>query len=196
MAFREISPKLQLSFCEFAETWRTLILEYYSRALDPELTDRALGLDAEGLLRYSTELAAVLLSLALRAWDAKKRIAEQIRRQTAAAITDSFLKEAFGPQYEENRDEYAAFFRRKYELFVHICPNIASPDEKKRQNELIGLARYLAAQASGRPEEQNAAAIEALGVILLSAAAVFIRMAENSSPDLGIAGKPKFMVQK
>ena len=150
------------------------------------------------MARYSIELAAVILCLALRAWNAKKRIPEAIRQQVSAGVTNSFLDVAFGAQYQQNKEEYTSFINRKYGLFAEICPGMTDPDEKKRRPELIGLARYLAAQASSRPEEENAKAIEALGVIFLSAVPVFLRLAENSAPDIGvgIGGKPKFMVQK
>lgn len=196
MAFREIRPKLQLTFDEFVQTWRVLILEYYARALDPGLTDGELGLKEEGMLRYSLELSAILMSIALRAWNARKQVAEQVRRQVADAVVDSFYEKLFDAEYQENRAEYIAYFKSKYERFLQICPNLAGKDEKKRRAELIGLARYLAAQASDKPEEENAKAIEQLGVVFLSAAPVFLAMANNSAPDIGTIGKPKFIVQK
>ncbi len=197
MAFREIRPKLQLTFDEFIQTWRALILEYYSRALDPGLTDRELELKEEGVLRYSMELSAILLSIALRAWNARKQISEQIRRQVSDAVVDSFYEKLFDREYQENRAEYAAYFKSRYERFLQICPNIADKDERKRQAELIGLARYLVAQVSKKPEQENAQAIEQLGIVFFSAAPVFLAMASNSAPDVGtIMGKPKFIVQK
>ena len=197
MAFQELRPKLQLTFDEFIKTWDALILEYYSRAFDPGLTDGLLGLKDEGVLRYSLELSAILLSIATRAWNAKKRISEQIKLQVADAVADRFYEELFHAQYRENQADYTGFFKRKYDLFLQICPNIASKEEARRKAELIGLARYLAAQVSDRPEQENAKAIEQLGVVFLSAAPVFIALTGNSAPDVGaIGGKPRFIVQK
>jgi hypothetical protein len=193
MAIKEMSPRLQLSFDEYVETWRSLITEYYSRGLDQEITDDILCLDEEGLIRYSAEFSAVMLFIALSIWSSRKRISQSIRTAVDQAIVEKFYGELL--KDEGLAGEYTEFYRAKAELFCRLL-NIRPENFKAKQNEIVGFARYMVAQASDKPEKKNLKSIEMLCVILAEAAKTFYQLAENSAPDAQFVGKTKFIVQK
>ena len=65
------------------------------------------------------------------------------------------------------------------------------------QGEIIGFARYLAAQVSGKDEASNAIALEKLGILLSSACDAFMMLIGNTVQDtIQLDGKPSFSVKK
>ncbi len=196
MAFKEFSPKLQLSFDEYVETWRSLVMEYYMRGLEPSIADKELKLSEEGMIRYSMDLAAVVLIIAIRICKFRLRVSEDIRKRTSDAITKKFFMDLHSRATAELLGECLSFYSSKYDIFKELCSNLSNPDAKKRQPELIGLARYLVAQVSALPEHENVRAIEQLGSLFIDASATCVRLAENSAVDNQMFGKLKFIVQK
>ena len=75
--------------------------------------------------------------------------------------------------------------------------NIYSTQPKRRQTDLIGFARYLAAQVSTKQESENAVALERLGILLSSASDSYMMLLQNTTQDtIQMDGKPSFSVQK
>lgn len=196
MKFKEITPKLQLSFDEYVETWDSIVREYYSRGLEAEITDKELSLNDEEVMKYSMELGAIVLIIALRILNSKTRMSEDIRNKISNAVIEKFYNNLYREVAAELREEYIRFFRSQYDIFNKICLNLADKDAKKRQPELIGLARYLAAQVSSRREKENVKAIEQISLIFIDEAATCFKLAQNSAVDNQILGKIKFVVQK
>jgi hypothetical protein len=196
MKFKEITPKLQLSFDEYVETWDSIAKEYYSRGLEADITDKELSLNDEEVMKYSMELGTVVLIIALRILNSKTRMSEDIRNKISNAVIEKFYSSLYGEASAELREEYMRFFRSQYDIFNKICLNLADKDAKKRQPELIGLARYIAAQISSRHEKENVKAIEQISLVFIDEAATCFRLAQNSAVDNQILGKIKFVVQK
>jgi len=194
MAIKELSPRLQLSFDEYVETWCSLITEYYSRGMDESITDGILTLDEQELTRYSAELSAVILFLALNAWTSRRRIAQAIRTKVEQAVIEGFYCGLF--KDDELTAEYGKFYQVKSAMFCRILSNDGAANFKMRQNDIIGFARYTAAQVSDKPETENLKLIEKLSIVLAGAAGVFSQLAGNSAPDAQFVGKTKFIVQK
>lgn len=194
MTIKELSPKLQLSFDEYIETWRSLITEYYSRGMDRSITDKIPRLDEQGLTRYSAELTAVMLFLALNAWASRKRIAQAVRTRVEQAVIEDFYRKIYIE--DDLTEEYKKFYDLKSALFSRLLSNADAANPKMKRSIIIGFARYLAAQVSDKPERDNLKLIESLSVILAEASGIFNQLAENSAPDAQIIGKTKFIVQK
>lgn len=190
------SPQLLLNFDEYCETWRALLGEYYNLALEGNITETLLGLDEDALGRYSLELSTVLLVIANLTWRGSKGMTEEAKEKVLDAVAPIFYQSI----YEESHPDFAAecepFYRQKLQIFSQICKNLADKDGGKRKQDLVGLTRYLTAQASSRPERENLEAIERIGVLLVSFNNACLHLAKNSSLSLQGLGKPKFVVQK
>ena len=117
-------------------------------------------------------------------------------KKTSAAIIEKFYLVLHNDTTVEFKEEFIKFFNSKYDIFNEICSNLANKDAKKRQPELIGLARYLVAEVSDRQEKENAKAIERLSLLFIDTAATCLRLAENSAVENQMLGKVKFIVQK
>jgi len=196
MAFKEISPKLQLNLKEYTETWISVLTEYHGRGLDEKITDDLFGKDNEGLVMYSLELSTVLLVIAIRNWSASKRFSDAIKKKVADIVVSDFYLRLPGNNSEELQNEYLRFYRTKYNVFDELCPGLGGRNAEKQQMELVGMARYLVAQVSDRAETDNQRVIEEVGAVLIKAAAAFSMLAQNSSPNPQMIGKPRFIVQK
>lgn len=196
MVFNEINPKLQLSLDEYVETWSSIILDYYWRGLAPDITDKELRLSDEALLNYSMELAAIELIIAVRVLKNRIRLTEELGKKVTEAVVKRFYSDIQGADKSEYMEEFIKFFNSKYGVFNEICTNLTDKDAKKRQPELIGMARYLVAQVSDRPEKQNVKAIEKLSLLFIDTAANCLRLAKNSAVENPILGRVKFIVQK
>ena len=196
MVFKELNPKLQLSFDEYVETWNTLVMEYYYRGLSDQITDKALHLSDQEMVRYSMDLAATVLIIAIRILKSKARISEGIRTRVSDDILHKFFHSLHKDASVEFNEECIKYFRIKYEIFNHICSNLEKEDAKKSHPELIGLARYLVAQVSSEPEHKNTKAIEKISLVLVELASVCLRLAGSSAAENQMLGKPKFIVQK
>lgn len=196
MVFNEINPKLQLSLDEYVETWSSIILDYYWRGLASDITDKELRLSDEALLSYSMELAAIELIIAVRVLKNRIRLTEELGKKVSEAVVKKFYSDIQGADKSEYMEEFIKFFNSKYSVFNEICTNLTDKDAKKRQPELIGMARYLVAQVSDRPEKQNVKAIEKLSLLFIDTAASCLRLAKNSAVENPMLGRVKFIVQK
>ncbi|WRS27393.1 hypothetical protein U6B65_13855 [Oscillospiraceae bacterium MB08-C2-2] len=192
MAIRELQPRLQLSFHEFAETWCTLIEEFHSRGMHADIVEAGLRLSEEEQVVYAAELAAVLLFIAMESWNSRKRVSQDIRGKSTQAIVESLYELLYQGHAEENRELYQS----RSQLFRQLSRNSADASPQKRQPELIGFARFLTAQVSTLPEQENLEVIQRLSILFIEASATFFRLASNSFPDLQGFGKTKFIVQK
>jgi hypothetical protein len=194
MAFREINPKLLLNFKEYVETWVALIQEYHQRGVSDDGIFTALDLGREAAMRFSMELSSMLLVIAMRAWNAK-RIKEEMKSLVAQAVVEKTYRAVFA-QDEETLSACKEFYQMRYGMFAELAPDDVK-SEKQIRAQLIGFARYVVAQCSERPEEENTQVIERLSVLLIAAAGSFKRLTNNSTPDLNtVFGKPRFIVQK
>jgi len=196
MAFKEVSPKLQLSFEEYTETWLSVLNEYYAQALGDKITSELVGKDNDSLVAYSLEMGTVLLIIAMRHWQSSKRFTEAVRQKVTDKIVSAFYSGLPGNDSQELQDEYLRFFRVKSNIFLDLCPGLGGRNAEKQKMELVGMSRYLVAQVSNRPEKDNQRIIEQVGMILMKAAAAFSMLAANSSPNPQMIGKPRFIVQK
>jgi len=196
MKIKEISPKLQLNMDEYAETWCSVITSYYWKGLEPDITDKELHLSDEGILKYSMELAAVELVIAIRVLKNRIRLNDEIQKKLTDTIIGKLYTDLYSEAKLQFKEDFISFFNSKYDIFNEVCTNLADKDAKKRQPELIGLARYIVAQISDSPEKQNVKVIEKLSLIFMDTAATCLRLAQNSACENPILGKTKFIVQK
>jgi hypothetical protein len=193
---RELSARLQLKFKEYVETWNGLLSECYARGLDKSITDD-LELNEDGLVRYSMELASVVLVIGMRLWMGCK-IQADAKEKVRAAVVDAFYREIYG---DSSSEEFLSgcrdFFNERYKTFTGLCPNLGGKDKEKQRVELVGMARYICAQVSAKPEEQNIRVFEKLGLVLINTMLLSSRLSGNSSLDIQFPlSKPKFIVQK
>jgi hypothetical protein len=194
MKFKEISPKLLLNFNEFTDTWGKLVKEYYQRGVSNDDIFAALELTDEGGMRFSMELASVLLVIAMRAWK-KKRIKDEVKKQVEDAVVEKTYRAVFAED-DETLSACKEFYEARYRMFAELAPN-SEKNEKQIRNNLIGFARYVVSQCSERSEQENTAIIEKLSVLLIAAAGSFKRLTDSSTPDPNtVFGKPRFIVQK
>ena len=196
MPMKELRSKLQLSLPEYVDTWQGLTMEFYRRGMSDNQFFEELALTEEASARFSMEYATVLLVLAMRIWNGKRRMSDSVKSMVTAGVAEAYYREFSGEDQELVR-ACMNFYEMKYRLFSDICKNLAGGDAEKRKVELVGFARYLTGQTSQREESANGEAIKRLSLILMDAAAAFLRLAENSAQDSGgILGKPKFIVQQ
>jgi hypothetical protein len=192
--FKEISPKLQLNFNEYIDTWVKLVREYYQRGVSNDEIYTALELTEENAMRFSMELVTILLVIAMRTWNIK-RMKDEVKKTVEQAVVEKGYRAVFAED-DETLAACRDFFEARYRMFDQIAPNSAKNEKQIRRN-LIGFARYVVAQCSARGEEENAQIIERLSVLLIAAAGSFKRLTDNSTQDPNaVFGKPKFIVQK
>ena len=195
MKFGEISPKLLLTFNEFADTWVKLVQEYYQRAVSNDEIYTPLELKEEGAMRFSMELGSVLLVIAMRAWRKKRIQKDGVTELVEQAVIEKTYRAIFAED-DETLSACKEFYEARYRMFDQLAPNVAKGEKQIRSN-LIGFARYVISQSSDKTEEENVAVIERLSVLLIAAAASFKRLTDNSTLDPNtVFGKPKFIVQK
>jgi len=118
---------------------------------------------------------------------------EQIRKSAALQVYQKIMPDGD----EETIRGCVEFFEGKRAVFEQICRNIYQKETSARQKDIIGFARYLAAQVSTRDEKSNTKALECLGILLSTATDTFVALIENSIQDtMGWNRKPSFTVQK
>ena len=191
-----MNTKLRMKFNEYVETWSSLLQDCYSRGLGESIID-LLKPDDDGFVKYSMELALVTLFVGLRIW-MKSKISQDVKEMVRDAVADSFYREIFN---SKNDAEFITgcrnFFNERYNTLSELCPNLGGKSEEKQRSELIGMARYICAQVSDKPEEQNTPVFEKLGLVLIDTVHLSQLLTLNSSLDIQFPiGKPKFIVQK
>lgn len=195
MAFREMNAKLQLKFNEFVETWAGLLKECYTRGLDQSIVDD-LALSDEDFVKYSMELALAVLVTGMRMW-MRSRIGADIKEKVRLAAVDSFYQDIFNRNDETFLKDCKTVFTERYKALAGLCPNLEGKNREKQRVELVGLARYICAQVSDRPEEEHTALFEKLGLVFIETALLSDKLTRNSSLDIQLPlGNPKFIVQK
>lgn len=195
MKFKEISPKLLLNFNEYADTWVKLVEEYYQRGVSNNQIYAALELNDESAMRFTMEFVSVLMIIAMRAWGTKRFNKDETRTLVEDAVVEKAYRVIFAED-EETLTACKEFYAARYQMFNQLAPNNAKSEKAIRAN-LIGFARYVVSQCSERAEEENAAVIEHMSVLLIAAAGSFKRLTDNSTIDPNtVFGKPKFIVQK
>ena len=190
------SPQLMLSFEEYCETWCALLREYYSLALDEEITDQLLSLDEQGLAQYSLELSSIVLVAAVLTWRGRKALPEELKKTVMDTVAQAYFESIYDKNSAAFIEDCLAFYRQKLNIFNQICQGLGGSDASKRQKDLVGLARYLVAQVSKLPEARNSKAIERIGTLFVRCGAACLHLTKNSSQALQTLGKPKFVVQK
>lgn len=177
---------LQLSFTEYVQTWAGLIYEFYQQTMCDESISKALEIDQDNQLRFSLELATVLVIIAVMSFDAKpKLVTGKTRVKLMEKLVDESYRKIVAGDDEELREVCKAFYQTKYRMFSGLCKNLSSDKEERRRSDLVGFARYLVAQVSSRQEEDNMVALKELGVMLCMASEAFMHLLHNSQQDTG-----------
>lgn len=193
-----MNAKLTLKFSEYVETWSGVLKACYSRGLDKSIVEQ-LELTDETFIKYSMELAMVMLVISMRIWFKSKTISLDVKEMVRDAVLDSFYREIFNNKNDESFIAACkSFFKERNNTFYELCPHMDKKNSEKQKMELIGLARYLCAQVSNKGEANNIALFEKLGLIFIDTLMLSERLTRNSSLDIQfrVSGKPKFIVQQ
>ena len=137
--------------------------------------------------------------LAILTFDAKPKLClyENQRDKLKDGIIEAVYKKIVPDAGAETIASCSDYCRSRIAVFKQICRGIYSTNPQKRQADLVGFARYLAAQVSSRDESENTEAIQRLGIILSSASDAYMRLLSNSTQDTTqLNGKPSFSVKK
>lgn len=199
MAFAAQTKRMELllKFDEYVETWQTLITEYYQRIISDDDIYVALQLDEENAMRFSMELGTVLLVMAMRDFKEKK-----LKSAHKDAVERELVQKVYRSIFADDEETVAAceeFYKNRFAMLGQLAPTKSETTAEKRQKNLLGFARYVVAQCSEKTELGNARVIEKLGVHLTQASGSFIRLIQNTDPDvngLPTKNKPRFIVTK
>lgn len=196
---KKLGAVIRISFKEYVETWAKLIHAFYQEGMSDDVLFNELQMSEEGQFHFSLELTTVLSVIAVLSFSSKPKLCTSEKHR--AALLDQIVQEVYklvlSDVDEETLNVCVNYFNGKKAVFSQICKNIYSTNPKKRQPELIGFARYLAAQVSGKDEASNAIALEKLGILLSSACDSYMSLLENTTQDtIQIDGKPSFAVKK
>jgi len=190
------SPELLLKCEEYVETWESLIQTFYQRVISDDAVYTALCPDEEGKARFSMELGTVLLVTAVREWS-RKKLREDIGKKVEDGVTRAVCASLFGAE-GETLQTYLDFYELRRRMFQRLSPSETAKDPNDLHRQMIGFARFTAAQCSDREESQNADAIEKLSMYLIGVAEIFRRLTDNTTLDgnslLGM--KLRFIVKK
>lgn len=187
---------LQLSFQEYTDAWVSVIYEYYQQGVCSETLPEKMGLDEEGMSRFSLEYGTILTVAAILSLEAKpKLVVDKARQNLIDNVVRGFYQKAVADADEETISFCRQFFDSRMGIFGQICRNIYSTDPKKRQTDAVGFARYILSQVSDREEKDNTEAMKELGILITSASDSFIRLVGNSAQN-STGNKPSFSVQK
>lgn len=194
-----LNTVVRLNNQEYIDTWASLIQTFYQEGISDDAIYQNLGMSPEGEQRLTVELSTVLTVLAILSLDAKPKLCmyENQWEKLRAGIIEAAYKKILPDGSAETIASCADYCRTRIAVFKQICRNIYSTNPQKRQPELVGFARYLAAQVSSREESENTEAIKKLGILLSSASDAFMRLLSNSTQDTTqLNGKPSFSVRK
>lgn len=189
---------LQLSFKEYVQSWVELIYEFYQQGVCDESLRRELDLKGDANLQFSLEYATVLLQIAVLSFEAKpKLVTDKVKKKLLDQIVEGTFRRTHASDDNETLAVCVSFYQAKYQTFSQVCKNLSSTDEKKRQTDLVGFARYLVAQVSSRSEEDNIKAVEKLGILLSMASDAYMKLLNSSAQDTGrLDGTCNFTVHK
>lgn len=196
---KKISTVIRTSFKEYVETWSNLIYAFYQEGISEDVLFRELQLSEEAQVHFSLELSTVLSVIAVLSFESKPKLttSEKYRGVLLSQIVEDVYRRVLPDADQETLEACVKFFQSKHSIFSQICKNVYSTNPKKRQNELIGFARYLAAQVSTKEEATIGIALEKLGILLSSASDAFMTLLANTTQDtIQLDGKPSFAVKK
>jgi hypothetical protein len=196
---KKMSTVIRTSFKEYVETWSNLIYAFYQEGMSEDVLFRELQLSEEAQVHFSLELSTVLSVIAVLSFEAKPKLctSEKYRGVLITQIVEDVYRRVLTDADQETLGACVKYFNGKHSIFSQICKNIYSTNPKKRQNELIGFARYLAAQVSVKEEATIGIALEKLGILLSSASDAYMTLLENTTQDtIQLDGKPSFSVKK
>lgn len=189
---------LQLSFQEYVQTWAGLINDFYQQGAGDDALLAALDLDKERELQFSVEYATVLIVMAVMAFEEKPNLVTgKARKKLLDKVVAASYQRTIAGEDEEMLQACQRIFAGKHEMFSQIAKQLISPDPGKRQENVVGFARYLAAQVSSREEQENTEAIQMLGILLSRALEAYRKLLNNSVRDTGkLDGTCNFAVKK
>lgn len=189
---------IQLSMGEYIDAFASLVYEHYQRAMSDDVLFQELSLSDEEQARFSVEYSTVLLVMATLAFKVKPKLTtEKYRDRIQQRMAESAYKKILGDADEQTISGCMTFYETKVKIFSQICTNLYSTVSANRQKDVVGFARYLAAQVSSRDEQSNMKALERLGILLSAANDSFVVLVANSVQDaVRMDGKPSFVIQK
>lgn len=189
---------IQLSMGEYIDAFTGLVVEHYQRAVSDDGLFQELSLTEEEQARFSVEYSTVLLVLACLAFRLKPKLTtDKYRERIQERISEGTYRKILSDADDETIQGCMAFLAAKRQIFEQICKNSYSTVASNRQKDVVGFARYLAAQVSSRDEESNMKALEKLGILLSCANDSFVTLIANSVQDtVRMDGKPSFAIQK
>ena len=196
---KKMSTVIRINYKEYVETWSNLIYAFYQEGMSDDVLFQELQMSPEAQVHFSLELSTVLSLIAYLSFTSKPKLCtnEMHRDALREQIVEDVYRKVLPDADQETLNACVAFFGGKRNIFTQICKNIYSTNPKKRQPELIGFARYLAAQVSSKDEASNAIALEKLGILLSSACDAFMTLLANTTQDtIQLDGKPSFAVKK
>ena len=196
---KKLYTVIRVSFKEYVETWAELIHAFYQQGMSDDVLFQELQMSEEAQVHFSLELSTVLSVIAVLSFSSKPKLCTSTKHRDLLLemIAEEVYKKVLPDADQETLDACKNYFGGKRNVFSQICKNIYSNNAKKRQGEIIGFARYLAAQVSGKDEANNAIALEKLGILLSSACDAFMMLIGNTVQDtIQLDGKPSFAVKK
>lgn len=196
---KKLNTVIRVNYKEYVETWANLIHTFYQEGMSDDVLFQELQMTQEKEVQFSLELSTTLALIAVLTFSSKPKLCsnEKHRDGLLNLVVEQVYQKVLPDADKETLDYCKAFFDGKRAVFTQICKNIYSTNPKKRQPELIGFARYLAAQVSARDEASNAIALEHLGILLSSACDAYMTLLANTTQDtIQMDGKPSFAVKK
>lgn len=190
---------IRLTNQEYIDAWSSLVQTFYQEGISDDAIYQNLGLGAEGEQRLPVELSTVLTVIAVLSFDAKPKLCtnEKQIEKLKDGIIEAVYKKIIPGVDEETLASCLDYCHSRIAVFKQICRGIYSTNPQKRQPDLVGFARYLAAQVSSREESENTEAIQRLGILFSSASDAYIRLLGNTTQDTTqLNGKPSFSVKK
>lgn len=194
-----LNTVVRLTNQEYIDTWSSLVQTFYQEGISDDQIYQNLGMSAEGEQRFPVEFSTILTVIAILTFDAKPKLClyENQRDKLKDGIIEAVYKKIVPDAGAETIASCSDYCRSRIAVFRQICRGIYSTNPQKRQADLVGFARYLAAQVSSRDESENTEAIQRLGIILSSASDAYMRLLSNSTQDTTqLNGKPSFSVKK
>ena len=189
---------LQLSFQEYVQTWAGLINDFYQQGAGDDTLLAALALDEERELEFLVEYATVLIVMAVMAFEEKPNLVTGKARQKLLdqIVAASYQKTITGED-KEMLQACQRIFAGQHDLFSRIAKQLISPDPAKRQENVVGFARYLVARVSSREESENTETIQSLGILMSRALEAYRKLLYSSVRDTGkLDGTCNFAVKK
>ena len=110
---------IQLPFKEYAQTWADLIHTFYQEGMSDETLFQDLGLDREGEVHFSLELATVLALIAVMSFRSKPKLCydEKLTQKLKDRIVYSTYKLVLPDADEESLKSCQGYFTARLGIF-------------------------------------------------------------------------------